>query len=90
MNAAKVKVALGRYICNVGWDSLLFAKLPNLTGSFRVIYSHKNHVCAIEIGWLKVAIDVCHLSLGNTKGNLGIQPGSRADDCNHGIGVETV
>jgi len=90
MDTAKIEVALGRHVGNVGWDPLLLAQFPYLAGSLRVVDGGKNHVGAVEICGIEVPIDVGHLLLGDSMGNFGVQSGGRADDRDVGIGVETV
>lgn len=90
MHAAEEEIALGRYVCNIGWYPALLAKLPHLSRSVWVVNGAQHHVGAIEVLGLKGVVDMRHLLLGHTEGDFFVQPGLRAYDGDSGIGIEGV
>lgn len=90
MNAPKIKVAFGRYVCNVRGYILLFAKLPYNCRGCRVVDCHQDHVGAFEIGRLKDSVDMGDLFLFNSVRNLFIEARRRTDDNDIRISVEAM
>lgn len=88
MHAPKVEVALRRHIGNVGGYPLLLAQLPHLCGGFGVVNGAQDHVRVVEVCRLEVSVDVRDLAFGDSKGDLIVQTGGRADDYHFCIGVE--
>ena len=89
MHAAKVEVALWGHIGYVDGDAAGLAQLPYSSGCFRIIHGGQNHVGAIEVGRLEKAVDVLHLFLADTVGDLGVEARCGCNDGHGSIGVET-
>lgn len=90
MDATKVKITFRRYISYVCRDTLLLAELPDLCRGFWVINGTEYHICAVQIGSLKVPIDVINLSLCYPECHFIIEAGGRTDNGYFGIGIEGV
>ena len=90
MHAAKVEVALGRYICDVGGNLLFLAQLEYLRRGFGVVDSGQDHVNAIEIGWFELAVDVIDLLLLNAVCDFIVEAVTWRDNGDFGVGVENV
>lgn len=88
MLAAEVEVAFWRYVGDVCSYPQLFAELPHLCRCRRVVYGAHDHIYVLQVGRLKVAIDVCYLFLLNAVGDFVVQAVCRAYYCDVGIGVE--
>jgi hypothetical protein len=90
VHAAEVEVALWRHVCNVGGNLLLLAQLPDLGRGLGVVDGGQDHVDAIEIGRLELAVDVIDLLLLDAVGDLLVQAVARRHDGDFGVGVEDV
>lgn len=90
MDAAKVEIALRRYVCNVCGDPPLLAKLPYACRCFGVVDRSQNHVRSIEVVGLEFAIDMLHLLLFNSVCYFLVQTFPRGDDRDFCIGIENV
>ena len=90
MHAAKVKVAFGRDVGDVGGDASFFAELPDCGGGFGVVDGYEDHVGGVEVGGLEESVDVGYLVLGDAVGDFGVEAGEGGDDGYEGVGVETV
>lgn len=88
MLAAEVEVAFWRYIGDVCSYPQFLAEFPHLCRSCRVVYSAHDHIYVVQVGWLKVAVDVCDLFLFNAVGDFVVQAVCGAYYCDVGIGVE--
>ena len=90
MHAAKVEVALGRHVGDVGGDAPLLAQLVDLRRGRRVVDGREHQVGVVEIAWLEGAVDVGHLLLCDAVGDFIVEAGTRRDDGDFGVGVEDV
>lgn len=90
MDAAKVEVALVRYVGDVGRYVPVLAQLPYDGGGCWVVDGDQHHGGSVEVGGLEQAVAVLDLSLGDAEAHLVIQTGIRADDGDSGIGIEAV
>jgi hypothetical protein len=90
VHAAKIKVTLWRDVGDVGCYPPLLAQLPDLRRGLRVVDGGQDHVDAIEVGGLELAVDIVDLLLLNSVGDLGIQAFARRDDSDFGVGIEHV
>lgn len=73
MYAAKVKVAFGRHVRNIGWNLLFLAEFPYHRRRCRVVYRHQDHVSAVQIRRLKHSVDMCDLLLLDSIRNLVVE-----------------
>lgn len=90
MNTAKVEVALGGHVGNVGGDFALLAQLPDNGRCIGIVDGDQHHVGSVEILGLENSIDVDDLFLGNAEGYFIIETGLGADDDDFGVGIEAV
>lgn len=91
MDAAKVEIALGGHVGNVGGDTTLLAQLPDDGRGVRVVDGHEDHAHAVvEVRGLKEAVDVGDLVLGHAVGDFRVQACGGADNCHLGVGIEAV
>ena len=90
VHAAKVEVALGGDVGDVGGDAPLLAQFPNHGRRGRVVDGHQHHVGAIEVRGDKVAVDVGNLLLGDPVRYLRVEASGRGNDRYVSVGIEAV
>jgi hypothetical protein len=90
VHAAKVEVALGRHVGDVGRYAPLLAELVYLGRGGRVVDGAEHHVDVVEVGGLKGARDVGDLGEGGAVGDFGIEAVAGTYYCDFGVGIEDV
>lgn len=90
MYTAKVEVALGRNISNVGGNLLLPAELPYSGRGGGIVDGDEDHFGALEIGRFEVAIDMRHLLLADPEADFIVEARRRRDYGDGSIGVKAV
>lgn len=92
MHAAKVKVAFGRDVGNVGSDPLLLAQLPYLRRSFGIINGSQDHgdVRVVEVRGLEFAVVVLDLILLYPVCDLIVETISGADEDDFCIRIQQI
>jgi hypothetical protein len=90
VNAAKVKVTLGRYVGDVGGDPSLLAQLPDDSRCGGIVDGYQHHLGSIEVLGFEQAVDMCDLALADSVGDFVVEAGLGANDNYLCIGIEAV
>jgi hypothetical protein len=72
MHTAEIKVTFGGHVGNVRGNSALLAQFPDLGRGFGVVNCAEDHICAVEVGGFKGAVDVGDLVFGDAVGYFGV------------------
>lgn len=84
MDAAEIKVALGRDVGDVGGDAPLAAEAPDGRGRGGVVDRAEDEVGGVEVGGQEEAVVVGYLVVGDAVGDFGGEARGRADDGDEG------
>lgn len=90
MHAAKIEVALGRHVGDVGRDVALLAQRPDARRGGRVVDRGQHHVCAVQVARLEGSVHVLHLALRHAVRYFAVQTRAWTHDGHFGVGVEDV
>ena len=88
MHAAKVKVALGRDVSDVGGNAAGLGEAPDGRRRHGVVDGREDHVDVVEVGGEEEAVVVRDLVEGDAVGDFGGKARRGADDGYESVGVE--
>lgn len=92
VHAAKVKIALGRHVGDVGGDALLLAQLPDGRRDVRLVDGRQHHgdTRIVQVRGLEALVEVLDLLLVDAVGDFVVQAFARAEKGHFCVGVEEV